>query len=75
MLGTVNISGIEYRWVYSVRAAKMYQDRFGIPAETSDATEGFLINIKFYIAASRRRTSLELLTDSYTAWQHGVRRV
>jgi len=54
MIGIVNISGIEYRWIYSVRAAKMYQDKFGIPAETNDATEGFLINIKFCIFSPYR---------------------
>lgn len=60
MIGTVNISGTEYRWIYSVRAAKMYQDRFGIPAETNDATEGFLINIKFLYCCIK--TSDELRT-------------
>ena len=47
MIGTVKINDIEYRWIYSVRAAKMYQDRFGIPTETSDQNEAFLINLRF----------------------------
>ena len=60
MIGTVNISGTEYRWIYSVRAAKMYQDRFGIPAETSDPNEAFLINLRFLYCCIK--TSDELRT-------------
>ena len=41
MLGTVNINKTEYRWVYSVRAAKMYQDLYGVPKDTTDPTEAF----------------------------------
>ena len=60
MIGIVNISGIEYRWIYSVRAAKMYQDRFGIPTETSDPNEAFLINLRFLYCCIK--TSDELRT-------------
>ena len=66
MIGTVNISGTEYRWIYSVRAAKMYQDRFGIPAETNDATEGFLINIKFLYCCIKTSDELRAIDGQET---------
>ena len=66
MIGIVNISGTEYRWIYSVRAAKMYQDRFGIPAETNDATEGFLINIKFLYCCIKTSDELRAIDGQET---------
>jgi hypothetical protein len=60
MIGTVKINDIEYRWIYSVRTTKMYQDRFGIPAETSEPTEAFLINLRFLYCCIK--TSDELRT-------------
>ena len=66
MIGTVKINDIEYRWIYSVRAAKMYQDRFGIPTETSDATEGFLINIKFLYCCIKTSDELRAIDGQPT---------
>ena len=66
MIGTVKINDIEYRWIYSVRAAKMYQDRFGIPAETNDATEGFLINIKFLYCCIKTSDELRAIDGQET---------
>jgi len=61
MLGTVTLSGKEYRWIYSVRAAKMYQDMFGVPKDTTDPTEGFLINIKFLYCCIKTSDELRLI--------------
>ena len=66
MLGTVNISGTEYRWVYSVRAAKMYQDRFGIPTETSDPNEAFLINLRFLYCCIKTSDELRAIDGQET---------
>ena len=66
MIGTVNISGIEYRWIYSVRAAKMYQDRFGIPAETSDPNEAFLINLRFLYCCIKTSDELRAIDGHET---------
>ena len=66
MIGIVNISGIEYRWVYSVRAAKMYQDRFGIPTETSDPNEAFLINLRFLYCCIKTSDELRAIDGQET---------
>ena len=66
MIGIVNISGIEYRWIYSVRAAKMYQDRFGIPAETSDPNEAFLINLRFLYCCIKTSDELRSIDGQET---------
>ena len=66
MIGTVNISGTEYRWIYSVRAAKMYQDRFGIPAETSDPNEAFLINLRFLYCCIKTSDELRAIDGQET---------
>lgn len=66
MIGTVNISGIEYRWIYSVRAAKMYQDRFGIPTETSDPNEAFLINLRFLYCCIKTSDELRAIDGQET---------
>ena len=66
MVGTVNISGIEYRWIYSVRAAKMYQDRFGIPTETSDPNEAFLINLRFLYCCIKTSDELRAIDGQET---------
>ena len=66
MIGTVNISGTEYRWIYSVRAAKMYQDRFGIPAETSNPNEAFLINLRFLYCCIKTSDELRAIDGQET---------
>ena len=66
MIGIVNISGIEYRWIYSVRAAKMYQDRFGIPTETSDPNEAFLINLRFLYCCIKTSDELRAIDGQET---------
>ena len=66
MVGTVNISGIEYRWIYSVRAAKMYQDRFGIPTETSNPNEAFLINLRFLYCCIKTSDELRAIDGQET---------
>ena len=66
MLGTVNINKTEYRWVYSVRAAKMYQDLYGVPKDTTDPTEGFLINIKFLYCCIKTSDELRLIDGQPT---------
>ena len=66
MIGTVNISGTEYRWIYSVRAAKMYQDRFGIPTETSDPNEAFLINLRFLYCCIKTSDELRAIDGQET---------
>lgn len=66
MIGIVNISGIEYRWIYSVRAAKMYQDRFGIPTETSDPNEAFLINVRFLYCCIKTSDELRAIDGQET---------
>ena len=66
MIGIVNISGTEYRWIYSVRAAKMYQDRFGIPAETSDPNEAFLINLRFLYCCIKTSDELRAIDGQET---------
>ena len=66
MIGIVNISGTEYRWIYSVRAAKMYQDRFGIPTETSDPNEAFLINLRFLYCCIKTSDELRAIDGQET---------
>ena len=66
MIGTVNISGTEYRWIYSVRAAKMHQDRFGIPTETSDPNEAFLINLRFLYCCIKTSDELRAIDGQET---------
>lgn len=66
MIGTVNISGTEYRWIYSVRAAKMYQDRFGIPTETSNPNEAFLINLRFLYCCIKTSDELRAIDGQET---------
>ena len=66
MIGIVNISGIEYRWIYSVRAAKMYQDRFGIPTETSNPNEAFLINLRFLYCCIKTSDELRAIDGQET---------
>ena len=66
MIGIVNISGIEYRWIYSVRAAKMYQDRFGIPTETIDPNEAFLINLRFLYCCIKTSDELRAIDGQET---------
>ena len=66
MIGTVKINDTEYRWVYSVRAAKMYQDRFGIPAETSDPNEAFLINLRFLYCCIKTSDELRAIDGQET---------
>ena len=66
MIGTVKINDIEYRWIYSVRAAKMYQDRFGIPTETSDPNEAFLINVRFLYCCIKTSDELRSIDGQET---------
>ena len=66
MIGTVKINEIEYRWIYSVRAAKMYQDRFGIPTETSDPNEAFLINLRFLYCCIKTSDELRAIDGQET---------
>ena len=66
MIGTVKINDIEYRWIYSVRAAKMYQDRFGIPTETSDQNEAFLINLRFLYCCIKTSDELRAIDGQET---------
>ena len=66
MIGTVKINDTEYRWVYSVRAAKMYQDRFGIPTETSEPTEAFLINLRFLYCCIKTSDELRAIDGQET---------
>ena len=66
MIGTVKINGIEYRWIYSVRAAKMYQDRFGIPTETSNPNEAFLINLRFLYCCIKTSDELRAIDGQET---------
>ena len=66
MIGTVKINDIEYRWIYSVRAAKMYQDRFGIPTETSDPNEAFLINLRFLYCCIKTSDELRAIDGQET---------
>lgn len=66
MIGTVKINEIEYRWIYSVRAAKMYQDRFGIPAETSNPNEAFLINLRFLYCCIKTSDELRSIDGQET---------
>ncbi len=66
MIGTVKINDIEYRWIYSVRAAKMYQDRFGIPTETSNPNEAFLINLRFLYCCIKTSDELRAIDGQET---------
>ena len=66
MIGTVRINDIEYRWIYSVRAAKMYQDKFGIPTETSDPNEAFLINLRFLYCCIKTSDELRAIDGQET---------
>ena len=66
MIGTVNISGTEYRWIYSVRAATTYQDRFGIPTETSNPNEAFLINLRFLYCCIKTSDELRAIDGQET---------
>ena len=66
MIGIVKINDTEYRWVYSVRAAKMYQDRFGIPTETSDPNEAFLINLRFLYCCIKTSDELRAIDGQET---------
>ena len=66
MIGTVKINGTEYRWIYSVRAAKMYQDRFGIPTETSNPNEAFLINLRFLYCCIKTSDELRAIDGQET---------
>lgn len=66
MIGTVRINDIEYRWIYSVRAAKMYQDKFGIPTETSDSNEAFLINLRFLYCCIKTSDELRAIDGQET---------
>ena len=66
MIGTVKINDIEYRWIYSVRAAKMYQDKFGIPTETSDPNEAFLINLRFLYCCIKTSDELRAIDGQET---------
>ena len=66
MIGAVKINDIEYRWIYSVRAAKMYQDRFGIPTETSNPNEAFLINLRFLYCCIKTSDELRAIDGQET---------
>ena len=47
MVGTIRLSGKDYRWVYGVRASHIYQTMFGKIQEETDTLKAFEVNVKF----------------------------
>ena len=47
MVGTIRLSGKDYRWVYGVRASYIYQTLFGAIQDETDSLKAFEVNVKF----------------------------
>ena len=45
MVGSITLSGKEYRWLFSVRASQLFNDLYGKPEETTDRLKDGELNI------------------------------
>ena len=61
MVGTVRLSGKDYRWVYGVRASYIYQTLFGKIQDETDTLKAFEVNVKFLYSCIKASDELRLI--------------
>ena len=66
MVGTIRLSGKDYRWVYGVRASYIYQTLFGKIQEETDSLKAFEVNVKFLYSCIKASDELRLIDGQYT---------
>lgn len=66
MVGTIRLSGKDYRWVYGVRASYIYQTLFGKIQEETDSLKAFEVNVKFLYSCIKASDELRLVDGQET---------
>ena len=66
MVGTIRLSGKDYRWVYGVKASYIYQTLFGTIQEETDALKSFEVNVKFLYSCIKASDELRLVDGQET---------
>ena len=66
MVGTIRLSGNDYRWVYGVRASYIYQTLFGKIQEETDSLKAFEVNVKFLYSCIKASDELRLIDGQET---------
>lgn len=66
MVGTIRLSGKDYRWVYGVRASYIYQTLFGTIQEETDTLKAFEVNVKFLYSCIKASDELRLIDGQET---------
>ena len=62
MVGTIRLSGKDYRWVYGVRASYIYQTLFGAIQDETNPLKAFEVNVKFLYSCIKASDELRLLS-------------
>ena len=66
MVGTIRLSGKDYRWVYGVRASYIYQTLFGKIQDETDSLKAFEVNVKFLYSCIKASDELRLVDGQVT---------
>ena len=66
MVGTIRLSGKDYRWVYGVRASYIYQTLFGKIQDETDTLKAFEVNVKFLYSCIKASDELRLIDGQVT---------
>jgi len=66
MVGTIRLSGNDYRWVYGVRASYIYQTLFGKIQDETDTLKAFEVNVKFLYSCIKASDELRLIDGQET---------
>jgi len=66
MVGSIILSGKEYRWLFSVRASQLFNDLYGKPEETTDRLKAFELNTRFLYCCIKASDELRLIDGQDT---------
>ena len=66
MVGTIRLSGKDYRWVYGVRASYIYQTLFGAIQDETNPLKAFEVNVKFLYSCIKASDELRLIDGQET---------
>lgn len=66
MVGSITLSGKEYRWLFSVRASQLFNDLYGKPEETTDRLKAFELNTRFLYCCIKASDELRLIDGQET---------
>ena len=72
MVGNITLSGKQYRYVFSVRSAKMYQDLFGVPKQTNDNFEVNEMFIRILFTCLKTSDELRLIDGQEAQFTGGI---